>query len=79
MRDLFGEVIITEDDIHAWVEAVAPAFTSSQRSFALYVRGWNVIEKIRRAKSDDTFDATIANGRARRAALARRFGFRSKT
>ena len=33
MFDLFGEVVVTHDDLYAWVEAVAPAYTSSTRSF----------------------------------------------
>jgi hypothetical protein len=60
------------------VEALAPAFTSSSRSFALYVRGSNVVEKVRRAKDEGTFDSTISNATARRSSLARRFGVRSK-
>ncbi|MFP3794701.1 IS21 family transposase [Paraburkholderia sp. SIMBA_027] len=39
----------------AWVGVHAPHFLSSQRSFALYVRGWNVVDKIRRAKREGTF------------------------
>ena len=38
MFDLFGEVVVTHDDLYAWVEAVAPAYTSSTRSFEHYVK-----------------------------------------
>jgi hypothetical protein len=38
----------------AWVGVHAPHFLSSQRSFAQYVRGWNVVEKIRHAKHNGT-------------------------
>jgi hypothetical protein len=51
---------------------------STSRSFGLYVSGWNVIEKVRRAKSYGTFDAITTNADARRASLARQFDFRPK-
>lgn len=44
----------------AWVGVHAPHFLSSRRSFALYVRGWNVVDKIRRAKREGTFAAVLA-------------------
>jgi hypothetical protein len=74
MLDLFGDVIVTEDDIHDWVEALAPAYLSNQRSFEMYVRGWSVVEKVKAAKRDGTFDETIESALDRRASLARRFG-----
>ncbi|WP_322005220.1 hypothetical protein [Paraburkholderia tropica] len=64
---------MTTDDITAWVTAVAPAFASNERSLALYVRQWNVPEKVRRAKLQGYFDSTIENARERRAFLLRRF------
>lgn len=75
MLDLFGEVIVTADDIAQWVCAVAPAFCSSERAFEHYVRCWHVADKVRAAKLAGTFDATIENARARRASLMRHFGF----
>ncbi|MDR5739485.1 hypothetical protein [Caballeronia sp. LZ016] len=75
MLDLFGEVIVTADDIRQWVCAVAPAFCSSERAFDHYVRAWRVADKVRAAKLDGTFDSTIENARARRALLLQRFGF----
>ncbi|WP_343675172.1 hypothetical protein [Paraburkholderia heleia] len=74
MLDLFGEVIVTEDDIHDWVEALAPAFLANARSFELYVRGWRVADKVRAAKRDGTFDETIESALNRRDTLARRLG-----
>lgn len=47
----------------AWVGVHAPHFLSSQRSFALYVRGWNVVDKIRRAKREGTFSDVLARWR----------------
>lgn len=75
MLDLFGDVCVTRDDLHEWVAAVAPAFTSSDRSLAYYIDRWNVADKVRRAKLAGTFDATIQKARAQRASLARRLGF----
>lgn len=74
--DLFGEIIVTHDDVRTWVAAVAPAYTSSDRAFDHYVRGWRVVEKIKAAKAAGTFDASVAAAHDRRASLARRFGFR---
>lgn len=55
--DLFGEVPVTEDDIIAWVAAMAPRWLSPERSFRSYVRNWNIPDKIRAAKLAGTFDA----------------------
>lgn len=77
MLDLFGDVQVTLDDLHAWVSAIAPAWTSSERSLTYYIRYWNVADKVRHAKLAGTFDATIENARARRASLIRRFGLTS--
>ncbi|KVZ49013.1 hypothetical protein [Burkholderia ubonensis] len=51
---------VPPDEILAWVGVHASHYLSSQRSFASYVRGWNVVDKIRRAKLDGTFAAVIA-------------------
>jgi hypothetical protein len=53
----------------AWVGVHAPHFLSSQRNFALYVRGWNVIDKIRRAKAEGAFAGVLARWRVRAAEL----------
>lgn len=57
--DLFGEVVVTEDDLFDWVAAVAPMWLS-ERSFDNYVRGWNVADKVRTAKLRGEFEARTA-------------------
>ncbi|WP_176034681.1 hypothetical protein [Burkholderia multivorans] len=74
MFDLFGEVIVTADDVARWVAALAPAYMSSERAFERYVRLWDVAGKVRAAKLAGTFESTIAQAADRRARLARRFG-----
>ncbi|KVR30702.1 hypothetical protein WK15_05805 [Burkholderia ubonensis] len=54
---------VPPDELLAWVGVHAPHYLSSQRSFAHYVRGWNVVDKIRRAKRDGTFAAVLARWR----------------
>ncbi|WP_260324249.1 IS21 family transposase [Paraburkholderia fungorum] len=51
-------------ELLAWVGVHAPHFLSSKRSFALYVRGWNVVDKIRRAKREGTFSTVLARWHA---------------
>ncbi|MBR8254342.1 MULTISPECIES: hypothetical protein [Burkholderia] len=74
MLDLFGEVIVTLDDVRLWVAALAPAYMSSERAFERYVRLWDVAGKVRAAKLAGTFDSIIARHIERRAHLSRRFG-----
>lgn len=74
MRDLFGEVVVTQDDIELWVSAVAPGFAVNPERRAWYIDRWNVADKVRRAKLGGYFDSTIENARATRAFLLRRFG-----
>jgi hypothetical protein len=74
MFDLFGEIVVTQEDIVAWVSAVAPAFMATEQSFARYVKHWHVADKVRAAKLAGTFESTITRARDRRAMLARRFG-----
>jgi hypothetical protein len=57
--DLFGEIPVTEDEIVQWVSAVAPRWLMPERSFQGYVRGYDVIGKIRAAKAAGTFHARI--------------------
>ncbi|WP_027794582.1 hypothetical protein [Paraburkholderia acidipaludis] len=47
----------------AWVGVHAPHYLSSQRSFEQYVRGWRVVEKIRRAKHEGSFADVLARWR----------------
>ena len=74
MLDLFGEIVVTVDDVAQWVAALAPAYMSSERAFERYVRLWDVAGKVRAAKLAGTFESTIAQAAERRARLARRFG-----
>ncbi len=55
--DLFGEVPVTWDEVYAWCEQVAGA-TGWWRDW--YIRNWNVIEKVRRAKTDGTYYEIVA-------------------
>lgn len=61
--DLFGEIPVTEDDIFAWVAAVAPRWLTSERSYRGYVRSWNVAGKVRAAKLAGTFDDVVSRPR----------------
>ncbi|MEW6346479.1 MAG: IS21 family transposase [Pseudomonadota bacterium] len=54
---------VPPSELLAWVGVHAPHFLSSRRSFALYVRGWSVVEKIRRAKRNGTFSTVLAHWR----------------
>ncbi|PRF67549.1 IS21 family transposase [Burkholderia multivorans] len=54
---------VSPDEMLAWVGVHASHYLSSQRSFAHYVRGWNVADKIRRAKRDGSFAAVLAKWR----------------
>jgi hypothetical protein len=74
MYDLFGDIIVTADDLQLWVAAVAPGFAISASRCAFYIERWDVVEKVRRAKLDGYFDSTIEKARERRAYLSRRFG-----
>jgi len=74
MLDLFGQVVVTYEDLELWVSALAPGFAHNEHRRAHYIERWNVADKVARAKLAGTFDSTIENARARRAYLARRFG-----
>ncbi|MFM0741787.1 hypothetical protein PQQ51_31540 [Paraburkholderia xenovorans] len=74
MLDLFGQVVVTFEDLELWVSALAPGYAGNAYRRDYYIRHWNVADKVARAKVAGTFDATIENARARRAFLARRFG-----
>lgn len=47
--DLFGEVPVTADDVNRWLLSVPHLDPGSPRA-AWYVKGWNVVDKIRQAK-----------------------------
>ena len=48
--DLFGEVVVTQDDLFIWVTVTAPRWIYSQRAYNNYVRDWNVADKVRHSK-----------------------------
>ncbi len=56
--DLFGEVPVTLSDVLAWMLAV-PGIPPTSTRFGQYVRGYDVIGKIRQAKIAGTFDQVL--------------------
>jgi hypothetical protein len=50
---LFGVMPVTEPEIQKWINKVAPGISQLQRKE--YARQWNVIDKIRQAKSNGGF------------------------
>jgi hypothetical protein len=54
--DLFGEIPVLEDDIIAWVAAIAPRWLEPPRSFRSYCRDYDVPAKVREAKRAGLFD-----------------------
>ena len=50
---LFGVMPVTEPEIQRWINKVAPGISQLQRKE--YARQWNVIDKIRQAKSKGGF------------------------
>lgn len=59
VHDLFGEIPVTLDELLAWMLAV-PGIPPSSPRFWHYVRGWNVIEKIRAAKLSGSLERILA-------------------
>lgn len=57
--DLFGEVVITLDDLRAWLVAVPRIDPDGPRALH-YVRSYAVPDKVRQAKLSGTFDALTA-------------------
>lgn len=57
--DLFGEVVITHDDLEAWVAAVSPLHLTD-RLFDNYVRSYDVAGKVRWSKLHGEFEARTA-------------------
>lgn len=60
--DLFGEVVVTVPDVHAWLRCVAGIDPDCWRA-PEYVRGWRVVDKIRRAKLAGVFDELTRHSR----------------
>lgn len=54
--DLFGEIPVTTDDVAFWLRCVPRMDPSSPRA-RWYIKGWNVVEKIRQAKRDGTWES----------------------
>ncbi|MFZ6732227.1 hypothetical protein ACO0LG_09925 [Undibacterium sp. Ji42W] len=57
--DLFGEVVVTENDLFLWVSAVSPRWLTPERSYRNYLRTYNVVGKVQAAKLRGTFDETV--------------------
>ena len=51
--NLFGVMPVTEAEIQNWIDKVTPGISQLQQKE--YARQWNVIEKIRQAKSNEGF------------------------
>ena len=51
--NLFGVMPVTEPEIQKWINKVAPGISQLQRKE--YARQWNVINKIKQAKSKGGF------------------------
>lgn len=62
IHDLFGEVPVTRADVYAWLLAVAEMDPASDRA-AGYVRCYDVVGKISRAKLNESFEATTDKAR----------------
>lgn len=60
--DLFGDVIVTADDLRAWLSAVPKMDPDSPRA-AWYVERWNVVEKVKAAKLRGDFEEITAPAR----------------
>jgi hypothetical protein len=57
--DLFGGVVVTHDDVRAWVAAVSPVHLA-HRTFDQYVTRYAVADKVAAAKIRRQFDAITA-------------------
>lgn len=57
-HDLFGEILVTQPEIDAWLDAV-PRWPLMGWRRDWYCRYWNVPEKIRAAKRAGTFEPII--------------------
>lgn len=53
VEDLFGEIPVTKDDIEKWMEINAPRLRDRYKE--KYIKSWNVVEKIKQAKKNGTF------------------------
>ena len=62
--DLFGQVIVTHDEINRWLESVPRMSPDSPRA-AWYVRAYDVAGKVARAKLAGEFEAITSRRRER--------------
>lgn len=53
--DLFGEVVVTLDEVELWLDRVAGLPKDSPRR-AYYAKFWNVADRIKAAKLNGMFD-----------------------
>ena len=60
--DLFGDVIVTVDDIERWLDAVPHIGRNQTRQGKNYAKNWNVANKIKLCKLDGTFEKVISEG-----------------
>ncbi len=58
-EDLFGDVVVTVDDVHAWLRAVPRIDPESPRA-ARYVVTYDVVGKIKAFKRRGEFDQVTA-------------------
>ncbi|MCS6764384.1 MAG: hypothetical protein MO853_10955 [Candidatus Protistobacter heckmanni] len=72
-RDLFGKVPVTRDECYQWVAAMAPNL-DTERICAIYIRDYNITDKVAWAKLHGTFESAIDQAYARRHGLLRRLG-----
>lgn len=54
--DLFGDVVITHDDIFDYVAAISPRWLYPERSYKSYVKNYNIAGKVRAAKLAGVFE-----------------------
>lgn len=58
--DLFGFIPVSLQEVELWLYLV-PRMAHYQRGRAAYVKGWNVVEKIQRAKAEGRLDAILGD------------------
>jgi len=56
--DLFGEVPVTWDEIYEWCEVVGRISRNSPR-IEIYIKGWDIVGKIRAAKLSGYHEAIL--------------------
>jgi hypothetical protein len=58
-----ANVVTEEQECLAWVSVAAPQFLSSRRAYEHYLKGWNVADKIRLAKTAGRFGDVLRRWR----------------